>query len=131
VTVGEILIIFATISAIGIVVQYFPHKKFAKILSMPHGPRTDTKYMIRRELVRSGKTLLSCGIILAVVWIAFSRLTFSSIVKDSPLPFIIGIHFAVSLTTLASILGGIYLLVRSLFRSENYLPPPGEDESKR
>ncbi len=85
------------------------------------GPRTDTRYMTRVELLRSSLTFACLGLTtLAVLFLAAVSLSHDG--PDHLDPLLGGFFFGTFLLTAMWLLGGIYLLIRGLCRSRNYNP---------
>ncbi|MCU0607012.1 MAG: NUDIX domain-containing protein [Candidatus Edwardsbacteria bacterium] len=103
---------------------------WARLLFRPHGPRTDVRYLTRRELLRSG--LLSCCLAaglgaLQVLAVLVPQRSFDR----HPALFAawLSLSFLLTFLCLLFALSGIILVVRGLCRSSRYVPPvPKEKE---
>ncbi len=85
------------------------------------GPRSDTRYMTRIELLRSSLTFACLGLTtLAVLFLA--AVSMSNDGPDHLDPLLGGFFFGTFILTAMWLFGGIYLLIRGLFRRRDYDP---------
>ncbi|UCE99775.1 MAG: hypothetical protein JSV82_01540 [Planctomycetota bacterium] len=97
------------------------HKPWAQLLYTSFGPRTDVRYMTREQLFESSCTFFTSGIIITFIgWIIILLLASVYKNKHPNLWLIIGpFLFSSGICFFAA----AYLLVRALFRSEDYTAP--------
>ncbi len=124
------LLIFVTVAVhvSGLYALRHPNSLFAWIVFRQRfGPETQTRYMTRQDLLRSGCQFLMLSLypLLTVVGLrAFAaRLEIMMSVEIFS-----AVYFASSLFFLMCVIGGIYLLIRGLLRSADFVPPaPGRE----
>ncbi len=112
------LSLIAAVWLLRVAAHFNPH---VRTLFDPVGPRTDTRYMTRVELLRSSVTFACLGFAtLAVLFLA--ALSLSNDGPDHLDPLLGGFFFATFILTAMWFLGGVYLLIRGLFRRRDYDP---------
>ena len=99
-------------------------KLWVRILFIPFGPKTDVRYMTRSQLFKSASSFLICGSYL-VALLVFTILLMSPFYKNAePDPLIFAlIYFILPVICAVFFLAAVYLFIRVLLRSKNYLPP--------
>ena len=88
------------------------------------GPRTDTKYMSKSELLDSGLRFITWGLIFSSAFWGIGvlgRLMYP--IGELPSPFFL-LWLCTALFSGMGVLGGLYLIVRWACRRTNYAPPP-------
>lgn len=106
-----------------------PDAWWARLLFRPFGPRTDVRYMTRRELLRSGlgSFLLAAG--LAVLQAGVASVPQQHIGNSRALfAAWMALTFVFSILCILFILSGSILLIRGLFRCTAFVPPRPEEK---
>ena len=116
------LVFLAAILILGLLSKLAESSRAVRRLFEPRGPRTDTRYMTRDELFRSGRSFLIGATALIVVLAAVLTLLLPFPRLESAPVILVGIAWGLCLLTVGLLCGGLYLLVRGLFRSRNYDP---------
>jgi len=108
------------------IIRYYAKRKskpfWANLLFfLQIGPRTDTKYMRKEELYKSGFKFLIWSAYLFIVLLIVSYRV--GIETGTLHPLVSGIFFIIVILFMMCLVGGIYLLFRGLIRSKNFVPP--------
>jgi hypothetical protein len=101
----------------------YPDKRWPYIFIMHLGPRTDVKYMSRKDLFKSSLTFIIYAIHLTIFFylsVYFIYLSYGD--KEPPLTVMAIVCFAFPVLGGMCYLGSLYLFIRGLLRSENYVP---------
>lgn len=91
-------------------------------LYSPIGPRTDTRYMTRLELLRSSVTFAGLGLGSMVIMILAASILPKLGDEVAGSPVTLGIFFVAFVLTAIWFVGGVYLLIRGLLRRRDYDP---------
>ena len=94
------------------------------LYGMQVGPRTDVAHMTKTQLFESGMRFVTWGLIfLSVFWANGIAIMALYDRTADPHPFFAVVMFASVISSGMGFVGGLYLLVRSLFRQRSYAPP--------
>ena len=115
---------------IPLILRYYAKRKnkpFLIYLLFFHqiGPRTDTKYMSKRELYKSGLKFIVWSIYLFTIILLLGY----NIGSKSEYAIILGIIFIIWILFMMCFFGGLYLIFRGLIRKKEYIPPEKTKES--
>jgi hypothetical protein len=101
-----------------------PRWPLSRFMFRSRGPRSDVVCLTRRQLFAEGAKFLYLAVLgFVVMWAAVSIGDAMKVdLFGSPLAG--GAFFIVAILFGMSILAGAYMLVRGLFRSPRYVPPP-------
>jgi hypothetical protein len=91
------------------------------------GPRTDVKFMTKRELLQSALSFVLLGLIFFSLNIANGIIIQLGSDPRDPAGIFIVVMFMSALFSGMGFLGASYLLVRWLFRRSSYVPPTNQD----
>ncbi len=91
------------------------------LLTRPFGPRTDVRYMTRRELFRSAAWFLRAGCLLALL---FGVAYVTGVTRDASAsqPLVHGVAFALAVLTGMAFAAALYLDIRGALRSTHFNP---------
>lgn len=101
-----------------------PDSRLAKILGHSFGPRTDTAFMTRGDLLLSGGIYLAFGLFLALFFVGITYLMDRFHLAEGSLhgPLIVGITlislFMSMIGAAMCIIGGLYLLMRGVIKKK-------------
>lgn len=87
------------------------------------GPRTDVKYMTKRELLASALSFVLVGLIFFSVNVGNGILIKLFSDPRNPAAAFVVIMFLSALFAGMGFIGALYLLTRWMFRSKHYVPP--------
>jgi|1186.fasta_scaffold515778_2 hypothetical protein len=101
-----------------------PRWPLSRFMFKSRGPRSDVVCLTRRQLFAEGTKFFYLALLCFVVlWAGFS--VGDAVGKDlTEIPVGMAITFIVSILLGMFVLGGVYMVVRGLFRSPRYVPPP-------
>jgi hypothetical protein len=126
----SIAIFRANVALIGLVwylrsrAQKDPRKFWVLLLyGVQVGPRTDVAHMRKGELLESGIRFITWGLIFMSAFWANNILMAAIYAPNDPHGFFVVVMFLTTLFSGMGFLGGLYLLVRWLFRRSSYVPP--------
>jgi hypothetical protein len=121
-TIAGILAVYAALFVFVAVLWLTPGWWLSQHLFSQWGPRTDVPCMTRRELLGEGmRFVLLGGLMLGVT------ITIDAVAGDDGFlehPSLGALFLIAAILMLMGIAGGCYLLIRGLFRSPRYVPPP-------
>lgn len=92
-------------------------KEWVWVLYGFRGVRTDVKYMTKSELYYSGLQFLKWSGLLLVILLLFAKLIESNFNLTTGM-----LSFMLTIFSLMFFSGGIYMLIRGVFRKKNYIP---------
>jgi hypothetical protein len=101
-----------------------PRWPLSRFMFKSRGPRSDVECLTRRQLFAEGVKFLYLAVL------CFLALWAAGTVADAmgrdlfERPLATGAFFIVAILFAMFVLGGAYMLVRGLFRSPGYVPPP-------
>ena len=101
-----------------------PRWRLSRFMFRSRGPRGDVVCLTRRQLFAEGAKFLYLAVLcLVALW---GALSVADAARVDPLasPLAGGAFFIAVVLCAIFVLGGVYLLVRGLFRSPRYVPPP-------
>jgi hypothetical protein len=125
---GLLIIVTIAVHLAGIYALRHPGSFFAyTFYRRPFGPNTRTKEMTKGELARSGAQFLILGLypFLTLVGLRTFKEQLETILSEGIL---MAIYFCCSIFFIACVVGGVYLLIRSLIRRSGYIPETSDYE---
>ena len=121
---GAIVAVKLALIAFVVLLGANPRWPLSRFMFRSRGPRSDVECLTRRQLFAEGVKFLYLAVLcFLAMWAAGS-------VADAvggdlfEQPVATGAFFIVAILFAMFILGGAYMLVRGLFRSPRYVPPP-------
>jgi hypothetical protein len=125
---GLLIIVTIAVHLAGMYACRHPHSAFAwTVFRRKFGPDTETKYMTRKELLQSGVRffLLSLYPFLTMVGLGVMKEELTPLLSET---ITLAIYFACSIFFIACVAGGIYLMIRGLLRSSDFVPEGSDAE---
>lgn len=101
-----------------------PRWRLSRFMFKSRGPRSDVVCLTRRQLFAEGVKYLYLAVIaFLLLWIVSGIAEAMRNDLDGSAP-VMGATFILGILMAIFVLAGLYMLVRGLFRSPRYVPPP-------
>jgi len=121
---GLITLVKLALIAVVVVLGLNPRWPLARFMFRSRGPRSDVECLTRRQLFAEGVKFLYLALLLFLVVWAVGSVGDAVGVDLLEKPLGMGVTFVCFILSGIFMLGGVYLLLRGLFRSAGYVPPP-------
>jgi hypothetical protein len=122
-TVAAILAIYCALASFVALLKLSPDWWLSQHLFSSWGPRTDVRCMTRRELFASGLKFLALALFCLGFFLIVSVVAPMLGLQIDTSPTVATLFFASAIFVMMGTAAGLYLLLRSLFRSRRYVLP--------
>ncbi|MGD0336890.1 MAG: hypothetical protein ABSB18_07340 [Candidatus Omnitrophota bacterium] len=95
-----------------------PYAYWVQVVFGMHGPRTDTKYMVKEELFQSASQFFRWAFNILLILVLVLALINKFKEKLNPPVILLALFFMVFILFLTALGGGIYSLIRGIFKKK-------------
>lgn len=121
---GAIVAVKLALIAFVVLLGVNPRWRLSRFMFKSRGPRGDVECLTRRQLFAEGVKFLYLAVLCFLAMWAAGSIADAMGVDLFERPLATAVFFIVAILFAMFVLGGAYMLVRSLFRSPRYVPPP-------